>query len=47
MSKAEILGRLISCGFEIQEYFEHKNSKYMLYNGNEFGMDGLGIAILE
>ena len=35
---------------EMIEYpfvFEHKNSKYMLYNGNEFGMDGLGIAILE
>jgi predicted GH43/DUF377 family glycosyl hydrolase len=27
--------------------FEHKNSKYMLYNGNEFGIEGLGIAILE
>lgn len=35
---------------EMIEYpfvFEHRDSKYMLYNGNEFGKHGLGIAILE
>ena len=30
MSKAEILGRLISCGFEIVEYFEHNNLFYVI-----------------
>ena len=30
MSKAEILGRLISCGFEILEYFEYKNLFYVV-----------------
>ena len=35
---------------EMIEYpfiFEHKDSKYLLYNGNEFGLEGLGLAILE
>jgi len=27
--------------------FEHKGKKYMLYNGNSFGKDGFGYAILE
>ena len=30
MSKAEILGRLISCGFSIEEYFEHNNLLYVI-----------------
>ena len=30
ISKAEILGRLISCGFEIAEYFEHNNLFYVI-----------------
>ena len=30
MSKSEILGRLISCGFEIQDYFEYKNLLYVI-----------------
>jgi lipopolysaccharide/colanic/teichoic acid biosynthesis glycosyltransferase len=30
MSKTEVLGRLISCGFEIQEYFEHTNKLYII-----------------
>jgi len=30
MSKAEMLGRLISCGFEILEYFEHQNLFYII-----------------
>ena len=30
ISKAEILGRLISCGFEILEYFEYKNLIYII-----------------
>ena len=30
MSKAEILGRLISCGFEVKEYFEYKNLFYVI-----------------
>ena len=35
---------------EMIEYpcvFEHKNDKYMLYNGNNFGIDGIGLAKLE
>jgi len=35
---------------EMIEYpfvFDHKNNRYMIYNGNEHGRDGLGIAILE
>lgn len=35
---------------EMIEYpfvFKHKNNTYMLYNGNEFGATGFGIAILE
>ncbi|PJJ10955.1 hypothetical protein CLU83_4434 [Flavobacterium sp. 1] len=27
--------------------FEHKNDKYMLYNGNDYGKTGFGLAILE
>ncbi|TDW47141.1 hypothetical protein EV144_105157 [Flavobacterium sp. 270] len=27
--------------------FQHKNSSYMLYNGNNYGKNGFGIAILE
>jgi len=30
MSKAEILGRLVSCGFEIIDFFEHKNILYVI-----------------
>lgn len=35
---------------EMQEYphvFDHKGRRYMIYNGNNFGQSGLGIAILE
>ena len=27
--------------------FNHKKTKYMLYNGNEYGKDGVGLAILS
>ena len=27
--------------------FEHKVNKYMLYNGNDYGKDGFGLAVLE
>ncbi|MNX51611.1 hypothetical protein D3C86_822760 [compost metagenome] len=27
--------------------FEHKNDRYMLYNGNEYGKTGFGIAKLK
>lgn len=27
--------------------FEHKSKKYMLYNGNSFGKDGFGLAVLK
>ncbi|MBI3511400.1 MAG: hypothetical protein HY064_12105 [Bacteroidetes bacterium] len=30
-----------------QEVFAHKNKLYMLYNGNRFGFDGIGMAVLE
>lgn len=30
LSRAEILGRIISCGFEIQEYWEHENLLYII-----------------
>ena len=30
ISKAEILGRLISCGFEVLEYFEYNNLMYII-----------------
>jgi len=30
LSKAEILGRLISCGFEIMDYFEYNNLLYII-----------------
>ena len=30
LSKAEILGRIISCGFEVQEYFEYENLLYVV-----------------
>jgi predicted GH43/DUF377 family glycosyl hydrolase len=35
---------------EMIEYpcvFDHNNERYMLYNGNTFGVDGIGLAILE
>jgi predicted GH43/DUF377 family glycosyl hydrolase len=35
---------------EMIEYafvFEHKRKKYMLYNGNDYGREGIGLAILE
>jgi len=35
---------------EMIEYpfvFEHKGRKYMLYNGNDYGKEGIGYAILE
>ena len=35
---------------EMIEYpfvFEHKNKKYLLYNGNDYGKTGFGLAILE
>ena len=34
MSKSEILGRLVSCGFEILEYFEEKNLLYIISRKN-------------
>ena len=27
--------------------FNHKNKKYMLYNGNDYGKEGAGLAVLE
>jgi hypothetical protein len=27
--------------------FEHKNKKYLFYNGNGFGKTGIGVAVLE
>jgi len=35
---------------EMIEYsfvFKHKNKKYMLYNGNNYGYDGIGLAVEE
>jgi hypothetical protein len=35
---------------EMIEYsyvFNHKNDKYMLYNGNEYGRNGIGLAVME
>ena len=35
---------------EMIEYpciFNHKGRKYMLYNGNNYGFDGIGMAIVE
>lgn len=35
---------------EMIEYafvFEHKGNKYMLYNGNDYGKEGIGYAVLE
>lgn len=35
---------------EMVEYpfvFEHKGHRYMLYNGNKYGRDGFGMAVLE
>lgn len=29
------------------EIIEHKGTKYMLYNGNQFGLDGIGLAIKD
>ena len=42
LSKAEILGRLISCGFLIKDYFEYENILYILsekYKEPDFNMD--------
>jgi lipopolysaccharide/colanic/teichoic acid biosynthesis glycosyltransferase len=30
LSKSEILGRIISCGFEVEEYFEYNNLLYVI-----------------
>ena len=41
ISKAEILGRLISCGFNILRYFEHENMLYVISkkrNNPDFNM---------
>lgn len=27
--------------------FEHKNKKYMIYNGNSYGKDGFGLAVMD
>jgi hypothetical protein len=27
--------------------FDHKGQRYMLYNGNDYGKTGFGLAILE
>jgi hypothetical protein len=27
--------------------FEHKGTKYMLYNGNGYGRTGFGLAVME
>jgi hypothetical protein len=27
--------------------FEHKGKIYMLYNGNDYGKEGFGLAVLE
>ena len=35
---------------EMIEYsfiFDHKGDRYMLYNGNDYGKSGMGLAILE
>ena len=35
---------------EMVEYpcvFDHKGERYMLYNGNTFGLDGIGLAVAE
>ena len=35
---------------EMIEYpfvFEHKGRKHMLYNGNEYGKEGIGYAVME
>ena len=35
---------------EMIEYpfvFEHKRGKYMFYNGNDYGNEGIGYAIME
>ncbi len=35
---------------EMIEYayvFEHGGTKYMLYNGNDYGRDGIGLAIAD
>jgi len=34
LTKTELLGRLISCGFEIVEYFEYKNIFYIISKKN-------------
>ena len=35
MSKSEVLGRLISCGFIVVEYFEYKNLLYVISKKNK------------
>ncbi len=27
--------------------FDHKGKRYMLYNGNDYGKTGFGLAVLE
>jgi hypothetical protein len=27
--------------------FEHQGKKYMLFNGNDYGRDGFGYAVME
>ena len=42
LSKAEILGRLISCGFLVKDYFEYENILYILsqkHKEPDFNMD--------
>ena len=39
---------LVGWDSEMIEYpfvFEHKNKRYMLYNGNHYGKTGFGIAV--
>ena len=41
LSKAEILGRIIACGFEIIEYFEYENNLYIIskkYKAPDYNM---------
>jgi hypothetical protein len=32
---------------EYPHVFKHHSKKYMLYNGNNFGYDGIGLAVEE
>jgi predicted GH43/DUF377 family glycosyl hydrolase len=36
-----------SCSIEYPFVFQHNDEKYMLYNGNEYGKTGFGLAVLE